>query len=321
MKTYGKNIFRTIRGSLSRFLAIFAIVALGVGFLAGLLVSPMDMRLSADALYDETRLYDLRVVSTLGLTEEDVEAVSAVEGVEGLFPAYDTDLVLLSEEGDSLTARVHSLPEDTSEENANYLTRPQLLEGRMPQEPGECVIVKTKSLVEGQEWVGATLTVEEDEEDDEEEDSSPLPQTLTVVGTVRSAAYVSMEPEYTTAGSGTLEVMLYTLPETFDMDYYTALYLSVEGARELNSSSDQYWDKVEAVQSALEDMAPERAQLRYETLVGDAQQELDDARAEYEEARADTEEELADAKAQLEDAQKEIDENPYFQHKESKFNS
>ena len=308
MKTYGKNIFRTIRGSLSRFLAIFAIVALGVGFLAGLLVSPMDMRLSADALYDETRLYDLRVVSTLGLTEEDVEAVSAVEGVEGLFPAYDTDLVLLSEEGDSLTARVHSLPEDTSEENANYLTRPQLLEGRMPEEPGECVIVKTKSLVEGQEWVGATLTVEEDEED-EEEDSSPLPQTLTVVGTVRSAAYVSMEPEYTTAGSGTLEVMLYTLPETFDMDYYTALYLSVEGARELNSSSDQYWDKVEAVQTALEDMAPERAQLRYETLVGDAQQELDDARAEYEEARADTEEELADAKAQLEDAQKEIDEN------------
>ena len=116
----------------------------------------MDMRLSADALYDETRLYDLRVVSTLGLTEEDVEAVSAVEGVEGLFPAYDTDLVLLSEEGDSLTARVHSLPEDTSEENVNYLTRPQLLEGRMPQEPGECVIVKTKSLVEGQEWVGAT---------------------------------------------------------------------------------------------------------------------------------------------------------------------
>ena len=136
MKTYGKNIFRTIRGSLSRFLAIFAIVALGVGFLAGLLVSPMDMRLSADALYDETHLYDLRVVSTLGLTEEDVEAVSAVEGVEGLFPAYDTDLVLLSEEGDSLTARVHSLPEDTSEENANYLTRPQLLEGRMPEEPG-----------------------------------------------------------------------------------------------------------------------------------------------------------------------------------------
>ena len=308
MKTYGKNIFRTIRGSLSRFLAIFAIVALGVGFLAGLLVSPMDMRLSADALYDETRLYDLRVVSTLGLTEEDVEAVSAVEGVEGLFPAYDTDLVLLSEEGDSLTARVHSLPEDTSEENVNYLTRPQLLEGRMPEEPGECVIVKTKSLVEGQEWVGATLTVEEDEED-EEEDSSPLPQTLTVVGTVRSAAYVSMEPEYTTAGSGTLEVMLYTLPETFDMDYYTALYLSVEGARELNSSSDQYWDKVEAVQTALEDMAPERAQLRYETLVGDAQKELDDAQGRVRGGPGGHGEELADAKAQLEDAQKEIDEN------------
>ena len=268
----------------------------------------MDMRLSADALYDETHLYDLRVVSTLGLTEEDVEAVSAVEGGGGPVPRLRHRPGAPLGRGGLLTARVHSLPEDTSEENANYLTRPQLLEGRMPEEPGECVIVKTKSLVEGQEWVGATLTVEEDEED-EGEDSSPLPQTLTVVGTVRSAAYVSMEPEYTTAGSGTLEVMLYTLPETFDMDYYTALYLSVEGARELNSSSDQYWDKVEAVQTALEDMAPERAKLRYETLVGDAQQELDDARAEYEDARADTEEELADAKAQLEDAQKEIDEN------------
>ena len=96
-KTYAKSIFRTIKSSLSRFLAILAIVALGVGFLAGLLSAPVDMRISADHYYDEARMYDVRILSTLGLTEDDLAAVQAVDGVESVMPVYDTDLVLVSE--------------------------------------------------------------------------------------------------------------------------------------------------------------------------------------------------------------------------------
>ena len=132
-KTYGKSIFRTIKSSLSRFLAILAIVALGVGFLAGLLSSPGDMRVSADHYYDESHMYDARVLSTLGLTDDDLEAVKAVDGVEAVMPVYDTDLVLVSEGEDasSYTTRMHSLPQDTSAESENYLNQLTLVEGRL----------------------------------------------------------------------------------------------------------------------------------------------------------------------------------------------
>ena len=109
-RTYRKNILRTVRGSLSRFLAIFAIVALGSGFLAGVLASPIDMRISVDSYMDQSNMFDLRIVSTMGLTGGDMEILKELDGIEGVVPAYDTDTVLLSELGDTHTARIHTLP-------------------------------------------------------------------------------------------------------------------------------------------------------------------------------------------------------------------
>ncbi len=133
-KTYAKSIIRTVRGSLSRFFAIFAIVALGSGFLAGVLASPLDMRISADSYWDDTDMFDLRALSTQGLTAADIEALSQLEGVESVMPAYDMDLVMLSSQGDAYTTRLHSLPQA----DAPQLNQPVLLEGRMPEKAGEC---------------------------------------------------------------------------------------------------------------------------------------------------------------------------------------
>lgn len=302
-KTYGKSIFRTIRSSLSRFLAILAIVALGVGFFAGLLSSPVDMRISADYYYDDTHMYDVKVVSTLGLTENDLSAVQAVEGVEAAMPAYDTDLVLVSEQEDSkhYTARMHSLPEDTSPQAEGYLNQLTLVEGRFPEAAGECVVVLRKSFDGETDWIGQKLM--------QNPDGEPLEgicEEFTVVGTVKSAAYLSMENESTTAGSGSLGLLAYTVPESFDMDYYTSFYLAVENTRQLDSFSQAYEDVVAAVTDAMDPLGEERSQIRYEELVGDAQAELDDARAEYESEKADAEQELADAKKELEDGQQEL---------------
>lgn len=302
-KTYGKSIFRTIKSSLSRFVAILAIVALGVGFLAGLLSSPVDMRHSADHYYDQTRMYDARIISTLGLTEDDLATVKAVDGVEAVMPAYDTDLVLVTSQEDSAsyTTRMHSLPEDTSADSEGYLNQLTLIEGRMPEEAGECVIVLTKSFSGDTEWIGQTLR-----QDPDGEAAEGLPDEFTVVGTVRSAAYLSMESESTTAGSGTLDLIAYTVPATFDMDYYTAFYLTVENTAGMDSFSQEYEDTVQAVMDQLEPIGEERSQARYEQLVGDAQAELDDARAEYEQEKADAEAELDDAKKKLEDGEAEL---------------
>ncbi len=302
-KTYGKSIFRTIRSSLSRFLAILAIVALGVGFFAGLLSSPVDMRISADNYYDTSRMYDVKIVSTLGLTEEDVEAVSAVEGVETVLPVYDTDLVLIAddEEGTNYTTRMHSLPEDTSPDAEEYLNQLTLVEGRMPEKAGECVIVLTKSFTGAENWIGQTL-----HQNQEGETVEGMEDTFTVVGTVKSAAYLSMENESTTAGSGSLNLLAYTVPESFDMDYYTGFYLAVENTKDLDSFSQAYDDVVAGVTDALEPLGEEHSQIRYEQLVGDAQAQLDDARSEYETEKADAEQELADAKQKLEDGEQEL---------------
>lgn len=296
-KSYWKSVARTVRHSLSRFLAIFAIVALGAGFLAGILASPKDMRITLDSYCDETDMFDLRVVSTLGLTGEDIEELRKFEGVEAVLPAYDTDLVLISSEGDAYTTRIHSLAEN----GAPSLNTPILLDGRMPEKPGECVVVLSRTFFKGNDWIGQTFTPEEENEH--------LPKTLTVVGTVRSSLYISLEEERSTAGTGSLDLKLCTLPETFEQDYYTAAYLSLSGAKELNSFSKAYQDLAGSTAELLEPFGEERSQIRYQEIMDEANSELSDAKQEYSEAKADVEKELADAKQELEDGEKEIAEN------------
>ena len=292
-----------MRASLSRFVAIFAIVALGVGFLSGLLASPVDMRLSADEYCREANLYDIKIQSTQGLTDEDLAAVRAVEGVSGVMPARDMDLVLTIESGESLTTRLQSIPEEDLPE-ADRLNQLTLVEGRMPSAPGEIAVGLTKDFSGTIPAIGDVLTVNQTENDESVTDA--LPQTFTVVGTVRSAAYFSVEAEYTNTGTGTIGLFAYAPESCFDMDYYTTFYLSVEGAKELNSFSAAYEDKVDGVMEGLEAIQDERVQARYEEIIDEAEAELDDAWAEYEEKKAEAEQELADAAQELEDGWAEL---------------
>ena len=302
-RTYWKSILRTVRSSLSRFVAIFAIVALGVGFLSGLLAAPVDMRLSTDSYCREANLYDIKIQSTQGLTDEDLSAVRGVEGVEAVMPARDMDLVLTSESGESLTTRLQSIPEEDLPE-AERLNQLTLVEGRMPSAPGEIAVGLTKDFSGTIPSIGDVLTVNQTENDEDITDA--LPETFTVVGTVRSAAYFSVETEYTNAGTGTIALFAYAPESSFDMDYYTTFYLSVEGAKELNSFSAAYENKVDGVMEGLEAIKDERVQARYDEIIGEAEAELDDAWAEYEEKKAEAEQELADAEQELKDGWAEL---------------
>ncbi len=301
-KTYRKNILRTVRSSLSRFLAIFTIVALGVGFLSGLLASPVDMRISADDYCRALNLYDIKIQATQGLTDSDLDAVRSLEGVGSVMPAHDIDLILKSETGESLTTRLMSIPGDdvSQEDRLNDLV---LVDGRMPAAPGEIVVGITKDFSGDRPQIGDVLTVSEDNEDSV---SDSLPSTFTVVGTVRSAAYFSVETEYTNVGTGTISLFAYANDTDFDMDYYTTLYLAVDGARELNSFSDAYEEKVGEVYAQLDAIKAERAKLRYDEIIDEAEAELADARAEYEEGKAEAEAELADAAQELDNARAEL---------------
>ena len=300
-KTYRKSIARTIRSSLSRFLAIFAIVALGVGFLSGLLASPVDMRYSADDYYDANHMHDLRVVSTLGLTNDDLTAIRALPGIEQVQPARDTDLMLFSKAGDTYTTRMHTLTGGAAgSDGVNDLT---LIDGRLPAAAGECVIVLTKSLLDEGISIGDTLTVTSD---NDETVLDHAPGEFTVVGFVKTPVYMSMELEHTTVGSGTLGLVAYTTLDSFSYDYYTGLYLTVAGARVLDSFSPSYDKLVGGVSDELDAIRPAREKARYQQVITDANQKLADAEAEYNDAKAEADTKLADAAQKLQDGKAEL---------------
>ena len=292
-RSYWKNILRTVRGSMSRFLAIFAIVALGSGFLAGVLASPLDMRISADSYMDRADMYDLRVVSTQGLTEGDMDRLRETDGVLSVGPAYDTDIVLVSETGDTHTARIHTLP-------SSGMYPPELLEGRYPESADECAVILTKTFTGESDWVGKKLSVDPGEENEN------MVREFTVVGTVRSALYISLENERTQAGTGSIDLKLYAPPESFDQDYYTAAYITVDGSTELNSFNSGYDALIDGMSAELETLGQERAAVRYNEIIDEANAELSDAQKEYDDAKADADKELADALGELEDAEKEL---------------
>ena len=304
MKAFNKDIVRSIRHSLGRFVAIAAIVALGCGFYAGLRMTAPDMKLAADAYYDGTDLMDIRVVSTLGLTDEDIEALRDVPGVSGVEAAYSAD-VLATLNDEQYVMRVHSLSPSAatavktdagaiSSDDANYLNRLDLVEGRWPTSANECVIFNDR-VMSGPSSLGDTVTVDPSVGNVQD----TLAETeFTVVGRVHSPLYVSSTSMGTsTIGSGTIEQFMYVLPEAFDADMpYVEAYVSVEGAAELPADSDAYDDRVAGVVAAIEGIAPAREQARVDGLKAEAQADLDEARAEYEEEEARAKTELADAR-------------------------
>lgn len=299
-RSYQKNILRTFKGSRSRFVAIFAIVALGVGFLAGLLSTTPDMEDSMEEYLDAGNLFDLRVVSTLGLTDDDVQALRQVDGVDEVQPAYSADL-LIQDASAELVGRVHSLTDDP--EGADVINRLTLTEGRWPQADNECVVEEGISTLNKDFAIGDTLVVDPENEDLED----TLSQTeFTIVGKVHNTYYFSYEREPASVGSGAVDIVLYVKPDAFAYDSYTELYLTVSGASRLASLEDEYTDLVSTVADRIESIEDVRCEARYTQVVSDAQAEIDDAWQEYYDGKAEADEELADAAQELEDGRKEL---------------
>lgn len=316
--TYRKNIRRTVRETFSRFAAILAIVALGVGFLAGLLSTTPDMRYSADLFYDDTRLFDVRIVGTMGLTDADMAALRAVDGVEEVMPAYSADMQVTLAGTETLVARLHSLPARSAKESdpQNYLNRIELTEGRLPAAPYECVLETSSEMFGTGVEVGDKLTVSEMNKDPED---TLAVQEFTVVGKAKSSYYFSMEREPATVGNGSMELVMYVPAEAFSLEVYTDAYLTLTGMREMDSITQEYLDAVDAQIEKIEGISGVRCEARLAGVKADAQKELDDARQEYEdglreyedglqeynEKKAEAEQELADARKELADGRAE----------------
>ena len=289
---FAKIVRRSIRGSLGRFLAIIGIVALGCGFFAGLQMSGPDMRASADRYYDGTHLWDIRLISTLGFSDDDVQRVRDIEGIADAMPSISTDAMM--QMGDEQAAvRIALLPdgaqdgEQTDEvtvasDDDGYLNRLLLRDGRWPTAEDECVV--SADTAAGEPHIGQTIHVLYGTD---ALDGTLDSREFTVVGTVSSSNYpYTVSFGSTTLGSGMIEQYLYAPRDAFAADAaYTEIYATVEGADAHESGSDDYEQAVTRVADRIERNTDDLAADRLDDVKRPLQQELDERRATYETER------------------------------------
>ncbi len=305
MKTFTKEIWRSILRSSSRFWAIFAIVALGAGFFAGLRASAPDMRATGDAYYDSSNMMDVRIVSSLGLTDGDVAAVKNTPGVKAVMPAHFAD-VISKISGMDETIRVHSIPSGGPNPNSDTdMNRPVLTAGRWPQNPGECV-VGSKRANQSNVKIGDTIQVSD--QDGSQKDQLKY-DSFKIVGEVSSSYYICFNLGTTDIGNGELNYFIYVRDEDFNQSVYTELFATVNNAAQLNCFSDQYGDTVKPVVDSLKNLAGSREDIRYQEVYSDAKKELDEGKSKYETNKADAESKLADAAKKIADGEKAIADN------------
>ena len=289
-----KDFWREIKHTKSRFFSIMILVALSVAFLSGLKATAPDMKQTGDNYLDSLHLADLQVLSTLGLTEDDIDALRAQDGIENAEGEYVIDAFADSGSAEAVV-KVLSL----SDQGINDVL---LREGRMPARADECVV--EENMLELLDIsIGDTITLEPDSKLDD----ALAGEEYTVVGTIRSPVYIAVERGTSTIGSGTVKAYLYLPREAFTLDYYTAAYARVSGAAEMTAFYDEYDDYIDGVIDALEPFGDERAALRHDSLVAEATEKLDDAQRELDDAKAEADEELGKAERELSDARKKLD--------------
>ena len=293
-------ILRSIRSSFGRFVAIFAISALGVGFLAGLLAATPNMADSGSLYFEENGLAHLRLLSNIGLDDEDLAALRNIDGIDQIAPLKTADVLFENQNGVTLALKAYGIdPNDPLGGDINKLT---LSEGRLPENHNEVLAESTVSAIK-KVRVGDQLTFSV--QNDEDTTESFLGPTLTVVGLVDNPYYMAMSREQTTIGSGTIHEVLYVDQNLFDTDYYTEFMATIAGTEGLVSLSDRYDAVVDPVLDAIEDLADTQKHHRHDKVLGEAREKIDDAWETFHEEEAKAEEEFAKAEDKI--AQAEID--------------
>lgn len=285
-----KNFYMEIRRNFGRFISILFIVALGVAFFSGIRASEPSMRITGDAYFDESDLMDIKAVSTLGITKEDVSAVGKVKGVGKAEGAYSADFLNIKNKKQYV---LHVMSEM---EDMNKIT---VSEGRMPEKAGECLVDDQMNYK-----IGETIKLKSGT-DDKVTDTLKTDE-LKVVGKGNSPCYISLSRGSTTIGTGTISGFVVVPEKTFDLDVYTEMYVQVAGAKDLTAYTKVYKEKVKTVQKRIEAITEERGKIRKAELEDKANEKLAKAQKKLDEGKAESKQKLEDAKKQITDGETQL---------------
>lgn len=302
-KALNKDILRDILKSKGRYFSIMLIVALGVAFFSGIKVSPKVMRNTVDNYYDDYNFMDVEVISTLGLTDDDVDAIKKLDTVEGVFPTYSMDVITNVKDQDRVL-KVHALPtDDLSNDNKDYINRVKLIKGRLPKNSGECVVLKPKYDHLNLK-IGKTLKIKSGTEDKLSENLKK--DNYKIVGLVETPYYLSYEFGNSSIGSGSVDGIMLVPQNDFKTEAYTEMYITAKGAKEQTSFYQDYKDTVKKTEDQIDKITDERIEHRYNEVVGEATDELNKAKKEYNDKKKETEDKINKAEKELKDGKQKI---------------
>lgn len=298
---------RSIHTTFSRFLAIVAIVALGTGFFAGLMMTGPDMRQAMDTYYDDNHVWDIRLISTLGFSNDDIHQFDNVEGVRACMPNHTVDAIARMNDT-QVAVRVSSfdttMAQQFVDEHAyaakdssfDFLNRFQLVAGRLPQSPDECLAAAYAPHAQLSEGDIVDITSA-----NEDLDKIFSTRHLRVVGTITSPLYpYTRSFGSTTIGSGSIDQYIFVPTSTFQQDFpYTELYISVEGADSVQSNSDAYKNIVGATKERLEAQKDRMSVFRQHEVQELAQSKLDEKKTEFEQQKDEAFEKLEAGESEL----------------------
>ncbi len=294
-----KDTAKEIKNTFKRFLSILLVVLLGVGFFAGIKVASPDMKITADSFFDNQNVMDIQVLSTLGLTDEDIDAFTKnVEGVQKAVGSYSQDVIVVVNDKENV------MKLETITEGINEL---RLIEGKMAEEKDECV-VEEHFLTRTGCKLGDTITIDAEKvTDDAGEEKNLLKQKeMKIVGVVQSPLYISMERGSSKLGSGKINYYMYVPKSAITQEIYTQIYLQVAGAKELKSYEDEYEDIVDKVKQNIEDISEERKQARYDKIYNTANDKIKDAQKELDKEKQKAQNEIKKAQDKINGAKQKI---------------
>ena len=284
-----KDSLKEIKNTYRRFISILLMAFLGVGFFAGIRATAPDMVDTVDKYFDEKNVYDIKLLSTLGLTEDDLIALKQIDGIEKVYGEYSED-ILLNFEDTELVTKVLSLDE---------VNQVSLVEGRMPENSKECLVEKSFCTQTGKS-LGDIVTIEETE------NSIIKEKEVVIVGTMNSPLYASRERDTSKLGSGRVSYNMYLPKESFDSEVYTEVYLTIENAKEYQTDSTEYKELVEQVKEKIEGIKEERQEARYQEIKTKAEEELNKAKTELEEEKQKAESEIQEKEQEITQGQKSL---------------
>lgn len=300
---FRKDILRTIKGNLKRFVAIVVITILGTAMFSGLKAGCDDLRTAADDFYDSQQLFDMRVLSTLGITQDDVDTLAGIEGVAHAEGGY-AETAHVKVAGERASVDVKALSD-------SGINEPYLVEGELPDCAGE-VAVTRGYLKDSGASIGDTLTIEDAEDEANEVFER---RDYTIVGAVIDPMEVNnAEGSMSFRAASSSDYAFFVTQGDVVADTFTVAYVRLVGADEVLCYSDEYDDIVSQVTDRIDAVSDERAQARTDEVIGDALKQVEDGEREAQEsfdeaerAFADGQKEIDDGRAELVDGQAELD--------------